>query len=1054
MYNSESNEYDKYNSIITSDDYTFGYLSCTNSDGNIIVIGNEKTDTRVGILKVYNVIYPKNVNTENIIIRQKGTDIVYTQRPLTYGKTTSITINNEGTRITIGIPKESMENRGNVLTYQWNGTNWVLMDNIIKGENNTNIGQIVKVSQDGNVLYIATPESFFNSGNIKRYEWNRSGGNWEEQPDLELYGDYNNDYVGLLTSISEDANTIMIGTPGYTIGRIQILTMNSGFWVQKGEIIQYRNDALKPEWGDFKTILVEQGVDVSTNFLSSQDEVIRITQANQLYLIQRIEKTIDENEAIKKGYVLEDITGAYVYITKAIYNSELFPWREILNVTDVNKMGEVFQKYGNFGSGLFSISLNGDGNIFAVGRPLSNITGNESGMVDIYEWNEENSMWRRKGLRLLGKMNENFGKDIKINDSGDILVIETRDRYITYLWTFNRWKEIEDIPKQDDIYTTITKKEIDTSIIDVNNIDISVDIKTGNNPSSDGILMLGTDTTCGNLYIWIGSGGTINFGVQCNGNGSDSPLYSGNSTIDPNTEYKIRVKYNGTLAQLWINENYYSENKTFNFNASFEYLKIGNGSVNDNTTDTYDFTGDAYIKNVSIKNSFKLPYSGFHINNIGNRLLLNFDNYINKRVNIFEYEIGSAALVVDDDVYNFPIYIKNSTLIYSTPEIPFLTGSVHKVYFIIDYRGSTDSGWKLWWGADRNEGQYVLDSSNHALTDSQRFGSGDVNIDGVNIWNQYFNMKKDKLAFYIENDILNTLISKDRGSNLNIDTFDTGENHTILLKDDDVYVTGINNDGELGVLDFNNRYLFEKVKVYNWSELKIKTMKSGEDFYIMLDMNGMLYSFGNKNDMGQLGHNNLKPGKDVKKIDFDKKVVDFDIGLNHIILLTDDKKVYSFGDNRNGQLGLDSILEYSLTPKLIDLSFNGLYANIKDIECIDNETYLVDNSDNVYYCGNGILKPEKLDDQHNYVLIKKNKNKRFYNSRGNEEYYLDLCGNFTYKKIYDEPFYFKDTEHIDTNNNNQLETEKMLKMIGKPVVTNDQKTFGSIYDYDNNRIVR
>ena len=75
----------------------------------------------------------------------------------------------------------------------------------------------------------------------------------------------------------------MIGTPGYTIGRIQILTMNSGFWVQKGEIIQYRNDALKPEWNDFKTILVEQGVDVSTNFLSSQDEVIRITQANQLY---------------------------------------------------------------------------------------------------------------------------------------------------------------------------------------------------------------------------------------------------------------------------------------------------------------------------------------------------------------------------------------------------------------------------------------------------------------------------------------------------------------------------------------------------------------------------------------------------------------------------------------------------------------------------------------------------------------------------------------------------------------------------------------------------
>ena len=231
-------------------------------------------------------------------------------------------------------------------------------------------------------------------------------------------------------------------------------------------------------------------------------------------------------------------------------------------------------------------------------------------------------------------------------------------------------------------------------------------------------------------------------------------------------------------------------------------------------------------------------------------------------------------------------------------------------------------------------------------------------------------------------------------------------------------------------------------------------MKSGEDFYIMLDTNGMLYSFGNKNDMGQLGYNNLKPGKDVKKIDFNKIVIDFDVGLNHVVLLTDEKKVYSFGDNRNGQLGLDSILEYSLTPKLLDLSFNGSYTNVKEVECIDDETYIIDESDNVYYCGNGIIKPEKLDDEHNYVLIKKDKNKRFFKSRGNEEYYLDLCGNFTYKKIYEEPFYFKVTEHIDTINNNQLEVEKSIKMIGKSVITNDQKAFGSIYNYNNNIIVR
>ena len=348
-------------------------------DSTIIVIGNEKSDNR-SILKVYNIVYPVNKNTGNIKYFQKGSDIEYPQKVVLYGKATSITINDDGTRITIGIPKESLENRGNIITYQWTGTDWFLMDNLLKGENNSNMGEIVKVNNEGTILYAASPKSYFNSGNIKRYEWNSSVGIWQQNFDLELYGEFNNDYFGLLMSISEDGNTIMVGTPGYTIGNVRVFTLNSGFWVRKGSIIDYKNESEKPEWDDFKIILTEQGVEFSTNyneFNFNGEEVIRIKQSQHLYLIQRIEKTNDLNNAIKQGFILEDRDSIYVYITKAIYNSDLFPWSEMLNVTDVNKMGEVFQKYGKFGSGLFSISLNGDGNIFAVGRPYSNIVGNK-----------------------------------------------------------------------------------------------------------------------------------------------------------------------------------------------------------------------------------------------------------------------------------------------------------------------------------------------------------------------------------------------------------------------------------------------------------------------------------------------------------------------------------------------------------------------------------------------------------------------------------------------------------------------------------------------------
>ena len=97
--------------------------------------------------------------------------------------------------------------------------------------------------------------------------------------------------------------------------------------------------------------------------------------------------------------------------------------------------------------------------------------------------------------------------------------------------------ELIDLPGP---YTSLTKNvDITNKFPTDKNFGISVTIKTGNDPKG-GILMFGNSGGCGNLYLWVGSNGTLNFGVQCNGNGSDAPL-NPPVKVQPSSIYNIKA---------------------------------------------------------------------------------------------------------------------------------------------------------------------------------------------------------------------------------------------------------------------------------------------------------------------------------------------------------------------------------------------------------------------------------------------------------------------------------------------------------------------------------
>ena len=71
-----------------------------------------------------------------------------------------------------------------------------------------------------------------------------------------------------------------------------------------------------------------------------------------------------------------------------------------------------------FGS---SVAINNIGNIIAIGAPFSDINGNQSGLVRIY--NHNSLTWQQIGSDLSGTNGEHFGYSVSINSIGNIIAV-------------------------------------------------------------------------------------------------------------------------------------------------------------------------------------------------------------------------------------------------------------------------------------------------------------------------------------------------------------------------------------------------------------------------------------------------------------------------------------------------------------------------------------------------------------------------------------------------------------------------------------------------------
>jgi alpha-tubulin suppressor-like RCC1 family protein len=155
----------------------------------------------------------------------------------------------------------------------------------------------------------------------------------------------------------------------------------------------------------------------------------------------------------------------------------------------------------------------------------------------------------------------------------------------------------------------------------------------------------------------------------------------------------------------------------------------------------------------------------------------------------------------------------------------------------------------------------------------------------------------------------------------------SGHKHTIVLAEQFIFGFGNNNSSQLGLgKRYHSCHLFQpqEILVPGIAKKIFTSSAYANSFSMVLCEDDRLFVFG-ANDNGQLGLGDTitRFTPTLHPFSLDKKIKDVLIGANHTMIITDDG-IYGFGSNECGQLGLGATIKTQLTPKLVPFKEHGL----------------------------------------------------------------------------------------------------------------------------------
>ncbi|MBA6152058.1 T9SS type A sorting domain-containing protein [Gelidibacter maritimus] len=299
------------------------------------------------------------------------------------------------------------------------GQDWEQMGTDINGVNNgDHSGVSVSMSNDGQTIAIGSFSNQDNStttGHVRIFS--HTGIDWVIKGD-PITGLDTERGVGSSVSLSGDGNRIAIcitsdGTPARN-GKIRIFDWNGTSWGQVGNDLLWHGGSV---WmGSVALSNNGQVVAVGDYSYSTSEDFsgqVRLYTLNGNTWQQR-GSSITGTAGGLTGSALSISNDGDVFATNLQDEIQVYRWNE----TDYVPKGTILNPFS-----LKHVTLNGNGNWAAVSGENANGETENKGAIQVYKW--DGSSWKPEGIPIQGEPESRFGHALSFSDDAQVLAISS-----------------------------------------------------------------------------------------------------------------------------------------------------------------------------------------------------------------------------------------------------------------------------------------------------------------------------------------------------------------------------------------------------------------------------------------------------------------------------------------------------------------------------------------------------------------------------------------------------------------------------------------------------
>jgi hypothetical protein len=362
-----------------------GFSVSLNAKGNIVAIGAISNNSNIGHVRVY--AYDSCTNVWIQLSNDIDGEVFGDKSGF------SVSLNAEGNIVAIGAPYNDSDDSdngtdsGHVRVYKYNNNPenplWIQMGGDIDGEGTYFAsGSSVSLNAEGNIVAIGSPGTEDLDHNeinyikpVRVYKYNQCISTWEIIP---FFDDIEDNYIqtGIVVSLNSQGNIVAV-----------VSSDNDGAWRVK--VFKYYDNITTPQWIQMGPY-IPSSLNITSVSLNAEGNILAI------------------------GFPYYNDESGLVIVYK--YNECGPLWEEYgININ------------GNYGFNWFgySVSLNDYGNIVAIGAfAASTQNGQYTGEVRIYKYNENTLNWTLIDSSIIGESANNIsGYSVSLNAEGNIVAI-------------------------------------------------------------------------------------------------------------------------------------------------------------------------------------------------------------------------------------------------------------------------------------------------------------------------------------------------------------------------------------------------------------------------------------------------------------------------------------------------------------------------------------------------------------------------------------------------------------------------------------------------------